>query len=320
MIKATRSPKRVSPWAWIPSLYFAEGIPYVIVMTIAVVMYKRLGVSNTDAALYTSWLYLPWVIKPFWSPLVDLIKTKRWWIWAMQLLIGAALAGIAFTLNTSPTIQATLAFFWLIAFSSATHDIAADGFYMLGLDTHDQALFVGIRSTFYRIATIFGQGLLIAVAGFLELYTRKVAYAWSLTFYAVAGLFIALFLYHKFILPRPTSDRPAGTKVADVGRDFLNTFITFFRKPYAAISIAFMLLYRLPEARGAYSLGRWLAGESDEALQALREEILSTTNDDFRAFAPILKEAASKGETCVIGGANAARAAEEKGWRCTQLL
>ena len=107
MIKATRSPKRVSPWAWIPSLYFAEGIPYVIVMTIAVVMYKRLGVSNTDAALYTSWLYLPWVIKPFWSPLVDLIKTKRWWIWAMQLLIGAALAGIAFTLNTSPTIQAT---------------------------------------------------------------------------------------------------------------------------------------------------------------------------------------------------------------------
>ena len=111
MIKATRSPKRVSPWAWIPSLYFAEGIPYVIVMTIAVVMYKRLGVSNTDAALYTSWLYLPWVIKPFWSPLVDLIKTKRWWIWAMQLLIGAALAGIAFTLNTSPTIQATLAFF-----------------------------------------------------------------------------------------------------------------------------------------------------------------------------------------------------------------
>ena len=243
MIKATRSPKRVSPWAWIPSLYFAEGIPYVIVMTIAVVMYKRLGVSNTDAALYTSWLYLPWVIKPFWSPLVDLIKTKRWWIWAMQLLIGAALAGIAFTLNTSPTIQATLAFFWLIAFSSATHDIAADGFYMLGLDTHDQALFVGIRSTFYRIATIFGQGLLIAVAGFLELYTRKVAYAWSLTFYAVAGLFIALFLYHKFILPRSTSDRPAGTKVADVGRDFLNTFITFFRKPYAVISIAFMLLY-----------------------------------------------------------------------------
>lgn len=248
MNKAATAGQKVSPWAWIPSLYFAEGIPYVIVMTIAVVMYKRLGVSNTEAALYTSWLYLPWVIKPFWSPLVDLIKTKRWWIWAMQLLIGAGLAGIAFTLNTSPTIQATLAFFWLIAFSSATHDIAADGFYMLGLDTHEQALFVGIRSTFYRIATIFGQGLLIAIAGFLELYTRKVAYAWSITFYAVAGLFIALFLYHKFILPRPATDRPTGSKVSDIGKDFINTFVSFFRKPHAAISIIFMLLYRLPEA------------------------------------------------------------------------
>lgn len=248
MIDTVKTKRRVSPWAWIPSLYFAEGIPYVVVMTIAVVMYKRLGVSNTEAALYTSWLYLPWVIKPFWSPLVDLVKTKRWWIWAMQLLIGAALAGIAFTLNANHAVQASLAFFWLIAFSSATHDIAADGFYMLGLDTHDQALFVGIRSTFYRIATIFGQGLLIAVAGFLELYTRKVAYAWSLTFYAMAALFIALFLYHKFVLPRPASDRPTGTRVADVGRDFLKTFVTFFQKPHAAISITFMLLYRLPEA------------------------------------------------------------------------
>ena len=248
MNKAATAGQKVSPWAWIPSLYFAEGIPYVIVMTIAVVMYKRLGVSNTEAALYTSWLYLPWVIKPFWSPLVDLIKTKRWWIWAMQLLIGAGLAGIAFTLNTSPTIQATLAFFWLIAFSSATHDIAADGFYVLGLNTHEQALFVGIRSTFYRIATIFGQGLLVAIAGFLELYTRKVAYAWSITFYAVAGLFIALFLYRKFILPRPATDRPTGSKVSDIGKDFINTFVSFFRKPHAAISIIFMLLYRLPEA------------------------------------------------------------------------
>lgn len=246
--QAGTNPGRRSPWAWVPSLYFAEGTPYVIVMTVAVVMYKRLGVSNTDAALYTSWLYLPWVIKPFWSPLVDLIRTKRWWIWVMQLLIGAALAGIAFTLNVCPTIQATLAFFWLIAFSSATHDIAADGFYMLGLDAHNQALFVGIRSTFYRIATIFGQGLLIAAAGLLETYTRRVAYAWSLTFYAVAGLFIALFLYHKFTLPRPAADRPAGTRLSDVGKDFIGTFVSFFRKPYAAISIVFMLLYRLPEA------------------------------------------------------------------------
>ncbi len=160
--------KKTSPWAWVPSLYLAEGLPYVVVMTVSVIMYKRLGISNTDIALYTSWLYLPWVIKPFWSPLVDLLKTKRWWIIIMQLFIGAGLAGIAFTIPAPSFFQYTLAFFWLLAFSSATHDIAADGFYMLGLSQHDQALFVGIRSTFYRIAMITGQGLLIILAGALE--------------------------------------------------------------------------------------------------------------------------------------------------------
>lgn len=160
--------KEKSPWAWIPSLYLAEGLPYVAVMTISVIMYKRMGVSNTDIALYTSWLYLPWVIKPFWSPFVDLLKTKRWWIVIMQILIGAAFGGIALTIPVPFFFQATLAFFWLLAFSSATHDIAADGFYMLGLDSNQQAKYVGIRSTFYRIATIFGQGILIILAGFLE--------------------------------------------------------------------------------------------------------------------------------------------------------
>lgn len=160
--------KKVSPWAWIPSLYLAEGLPYVAVMTISVIMYKRMGISNTDIALYTSWLYLPWVIKPFWSPFVDLLKTKRWWIVTMQILIGAGFAGIAFTIPLPFFFQGTLAFFWLLAFSSATHDIAADGFYMLGLDTNQQAMYVGIRSTFYRVATIMGQGVLIILAGFLE--------------------------------------------------------------------------------------------------------------------------------------------------------
>lgn len=163
--------KSKSPWAWIPSLYLAQGLPYVAVMTISVIMYKRLGISNTDIALYTSWLYLPWVIKPFWSPFVDLLKTKRWWIVTMQLLIGAGFAGIAFSIPLPFFFQATLAFFWLLAFSSATHDIAADGFYMIALDSHDQAKFVGIRSTFYRVATIMGQGLLIILAGVLESVT-----------------------------------------------------------------------------------------------------------------------------------------------------
>lgn len=242
--------KRTSPWCWIPSLYFAEALPYVAVMTISVIMYKRLGISNTDIALYTSWLYLPWVIKPFWSPFVDLLKTKRWWVVTMQFLIGAGLAGIAFTIPMDHFFQVTLAVFWLVAFSSATHDIAADGFYMLALDSHDQAFYVGIRSTFYRIATIAGQGLLVMLAGALEDSTGKIPFAWSITFLILAGLFIGLCLYHKYILPVPKSDKAAVTVTAfTIFKEFFATFVSFFRKKQALVAILFMLFYRFPEAQ-----------------------------------------------------------------------
>ena len=240
--------QKKSPWAWVPTLYFAEALPYVAVMTISLIMYKRLGLSNADITLYTSWLYLPWVIKPLWSPFVDLIKTKRWWIVAMQLLIGAALGGVAFTIPGPFWLTGSLCFFWLMAFSSATHDIAADGFYMLGLDSHEQAYFVGIRSTFYRIATIFGQGLLVMLAGNLEVLTRNVRYSWSLMFYLMAGLFIAFWLWHNYILPRPAEDHPtAGQTGTEIWRGFVRTFITFFQKPQVIAGICFMLFYRMPE-------------------------------------------------------------------------
>ena len=168
MSAKTAKSSRRNPWAWIPTLYFAQGLPYVAVMTISVIMYKRLGISNTDIALYTGWLYLPWVIKPFWSPFVDIIRTKRWWTLTMQWLIAFALAGIAFTIPAPLFFQLTLAIFWIVGFTSATHDIAADGFYMLALSEHEQSLYVGIRSTFYRVATVAGQGLLVIVAGLIE--------------------------------------------------------------------------------------------------------------------------------------------------------
>lgn len=239
----------VSAWSWIPSLYFAQGIPYVAVMVISLVMYKRMGMSNTDVALYTSWLNLPWVIKPLWSPFVDLLRTKRWWITSMQLLIGAGLAGIAFCIPTDHFFQSTLALFWLVAFSSATHDIAADGFYMIGLDTHQQALFVGIRSTFYRIATIAGQGLLIMLAGYLESKTGNISYAWMLTFFVMSGLFLAVWVYHCFILPRPKKDMPSTVSANHLAKEFLQTFTSFFQKKQIGIALLFMLLYRLPEAQ-----------------------------------------------------------------------
>jgi len=238
-----------SPWSWIPTLYFAEGLPYVAVMTVSVIMYKRFGLSNTEIALYTSWLYLPWVIKPFWSPFVDILKTKRWWIVSMQLLIGAGLAGVAFTLPTPFYLQASLAFFWLMAFSSATHDIAADGFYMLALDDSQQSFFVGIRSTFYRLASITGQGLLVVLAGFLEKSTGKIPYAWSLTFFILAGIFLAFFVYHRFVLPYPNTDTGKSARTSHkVVTEFGNTFQSFFTKKGIGLAIAFMLLYRLAEA------------------------------------------------------------------------
>ncbi len=243
-----KSRKSINPWAWVPTLYFAEGIPYVAVMTISLIMYKRLGLSNTDITLYTSWLYLPWVIKPLWSPFVDMMQTKRWWITAMQLLVGAALGGVAFTIPGSFWLQGSLCFFWLMAFASATHDIAADGFYMLGLDSQKQAYFVGIRSTFYRIATIFGQGVLVMIAGNLEVMTRNIRYSWSLMFYGMAGLFIALWLYHSWSLPHPDEDSHREQKtLRGVIAEFLLTFRTFFQKPQMVVGICFMLFYRMPE-------------------------------------------------------------------------
>ena len=237
-----------NPWAWVPTLYFAEGVPYVAVMTISLIMYKRLGLSNTDITLYTSWLYLPWVIKPLWSPFIDMLKTKRWWIITMQLLIGAALAGVAFTIPGPWWLQGSLCFFWLMAFSSATHDIAADGFYMLGLDQHEQAYFVGIRSTFYRIATIFSSGLLVGLAGALQVLTRNISYSWSLVFYLMAGLFIALWLYHSWALPKPAEDGERQQRsIRGIVNEFRQTVVTFFQKPQVWAGICFMLFYRMPE-------------------------------------------------------------------------
>lgn len=252
----------INPWWWIPTLYFAEGIPYFIVNNISVIMFNNMGMPKGEMALYTSMLYLPWVIKPFWSPFVDIIRTKRWWIMIMQVLMSVAFALLAFSLpHPSPEVIAagetsvslfklTLVIFWITAFASATHDIAADGFYMLALKPKDQSVFVGIRSTFYRLSSIFGQGVLVVVAGVLEKRTGDVPMAWFITLLVSAVLFSLITVWHIFRLPRPDSDalRTAGHAPAEILKEFGRTFATFFRKKYIWISMLFMLLYRLPEA------------------------------------------------------------------------
>lgn len=264
-------------WSWIPTLYFAEGLPYVAVMTIAVIMYKRLGLSNTEIALYTSWLYLPWTIKPLWSPFVDLIKTKRAWIVAMQACIAAGFAGIGFFIPTTHYVQYTLAFFWLLAFSSATHDIAADGFYMLGLNNQEQSLFIGVRNTFYRLANLFGQGVLVIAAGWLETSQNNIPLAWSIIFYLMAGLFLALTLYHRFILPHPASDskRP-GLTPSKLLEDFLKTFLSFFQKKHLGLMFFFLLTYRLGESQLAKIASPFLLDASEQGGLALSTTMVGT--------------------------------------------
>jgi len=236
-------------WAWVPTLYFAEGLPYVLVVTVSAIMFRQLGISVADVTLYTSWLYLPWVIKPFWSPFVDLVKTKRWWLLLTQLILGAGLAGVALTLNTTNFFRWSLAIMWLLAFSSATHDISIDGFYMLGLDEGEQSLFVGIRNTAYRIAMIAGQGGLLILVGQFEKAFGSAVRAWSLGFMIAGALMILLWLYHSYILPHPVADCTTGTSGSNILKEFGMTFVSYFRKPYIVPALLFILLFRFPEAQ-----------------------------------------------------------------------
>lgn len=237
-----------TPWGWIPTLYFGQGIPYVVVMTLAVVMYKKMGLANSEIALYTSWLYLPWVIKPLWSPFVEMFRSRRFWIVTLQLLIGAALALVALTLPASNFVQLSLTLFWLIAFSSATHDIAADGFYMFALKEQQQAAFVGVRSTFYRLSMIAGQGGLVYLAGHFEERTGDVVQAWSIVFFTLAAMFIALAIYHRFVLPRPAGDRAIRDEASPL-RQFWSVFVRFMGKREIVTILAFLLLFRFAEAQ-----------------------------------------------------------------------
>jgi PAT family beta-lactamase induction signal transducer AmpG len=237
-----------SPWLWVPPLYFIQSIPYAVVMTMSVIMYKDMGISNTDIAFYTSLLYLPWVIKPLWSPLVDMFGTKRRWTVLLQVVCAVALGAVAGVLHMPTFFMLSLAVMWVLAISSATHDIAADGFYMLGLRQKDQAAFVGVRSTFYRLGNLAVQGPLVYLAGELAKSGRTPGEAWSVTFFAMAVVFALLVGWHQFILPRPDTDH-AVAKSANPLRDFIDTFVAFFRKKDFWMIVGFILTFRLGEAQ-----------------------------------------------------------------------
>lgn len=288
--------KRNNPVSWVPSLYFAEALPYVAVMTLSTIMYTNMGMTNTEVALYTSWLYLPWVIKPLWSPLVDSLKTKRWWILMMQVLVGTSLAGVALTMQTEMWLKMSMAFFWLMAFSSATHDIAADGFYILGLTDKEQAFYVGVRSTFYRIGTIFCQGGLVMLAGIMQ-REHPVAVAWGLAMGGLAAIMIVLAAWHGRNLPKVAKDVESTTEegIQDImGRipwigklrdnallapiiPFIETLASFFYRKGVGTAIVFMLLFRFPEAQLAKMAQPFMLRGIEEGGLAMSTEMVGFT-------------------------------------------
>ncbi|MBU2975876.1 MFS transporter [Zobellia sp. B3R18] len=260
-------------WVWVPILYFTQGLPYVLVVSVSVIMYKQLGVSNEDIGLYTSLLYLPWVLKPLWSPFVDLKSTKRKWFLAMQLVIALALFGVALTIPTSLFLTTTLACFWMAAFASATNDIASDGYYMLGLTEKKQSFFVGMRSTFYRLAMVTGEGLIVVMAGFLENKYGDNTKAWSVTMTAAAFLMLILTVSNFFAAPKYES---AQTAIKNKPKGFFEVFASFFKKPGIGIALAFILTYRLGESQLVKMAAPFLLDSPDKGGLGYSTEQLGT--------------------------------------------
>ncbi len=261
---------QLTPWSWVPSLYFAEGLPYAVVITVTTTMYTRLGISNAQMALYTSLLFLPWTLKAFWSPFVDIFSTRRKWIIAMQFLLTLSFGAVALALPGHLYFQLSMASFMVMAFLSSTHDIAADGYYMEALSQKQQSFFVGIRTTLYRTALIVGQGPLIMLAGWLETTYGDIPKAWALLFYILCGIFLCISVYHLLFLPIKKDNDSLHLKSATiVTREFIDTFIAFFSKPHIIAALLFILLYKLPEAQLLKLISPFLLDDVDSGGLAL---------------------------------------------------
>ena len=234
------------PWYWIPVLNFASGFPYVIIISVSVLMYKNLGISNEDIGLYTSLLYLPWVIKPLWSPFIDLYGTKRKWFLSMQLLISIAFLIVGLIIPANQFFILSLAVFWVAAFASASNDVASDGFYMLALEKEQQSFFLGIRSTFYRASMLTGNGLIILLAGYLEHRFGNNVQAWSYTMIFVGIVMSILTVYNYFATPKAELPIKVGENEE---KSFGKVFSSFFKKKQIVLILAFILLFRLGESQ-----------------------------------------------------------------------
>ena len=248
------------PWFWIPLLNFASGFPYIIIISVSVLMYKNLGISNEDIGVYTSLLYLPWVIKPLWSPFIDLHGTKRNWFLSMQLFISIAFLIVGFIIPTSHFFLLSLAIFWVAAFASASNDVASDGFYLLALTKDQQSFFLGIRSTFYRASMLTGNGLIILLAGYLEHQYDDNQKAWSYTMIFVGLIMTFLTIYNYFATPK--NELPIASGKTEE-KNFATVFASFFKKKQIGSILAFILLFRLGESQLLKMLTPFLVDNTD---------------------------------------------------------
>ena len=238
-----------SPWYWIPVLNFASGLPYAIIISVSVLMYKNLGIDNEDIGIYTSLLYLPWVIKPLWSPFIDLYSTKRKWFLSMQLLISLAFLIVGLTIPLSNFFVISLAVFWVAAFASASNDVASDGFYLLVLEKDQQSFFLGIRSTFYRLSMLTGNGLIVVIAGYLEQEYGDKQQAWSYTMIVVGLIMTLITVYNYFSTPKIEVNNAVTIAKSTSDKSFGAVFATFFQKKQIGLVLAFILLFRLGESQ-----------------------------------------------------------------------
>lgn len=266
----------VKPYAWVPSLYMGEALPFSAVMLLSLVMFKEMGMTDSQITLYTGWLGTPWVIKPIWSPIVDNLKTKRWWIVSMQFLMGVALAMVALTLPTALWLKASLAVLMVIAFASATHDISADGFYIIALSDKDQELYVGVRNTFYRVGLVIGQGGLVLLVGYMQegtfgAWLQPMLSSWMAVFIIMAVLMVVLGVYHACVLPKVERSVHGRFDIGEQVREFVKTLRVFVGKPHIVSALCFILLFRLPEGLLTKIVPLFLMRSADEGGLAMSD-------------------------------------------------
>lgn len=238
--------KTTSPWKWVPSTYFMEGLPFTIIVVVSTIMYKNFGFSNKEITFYTGWLYLPWVIKPIWAWFVDLFKTKRWWIYTTELMVAIGVFTVSFTLHTHYFFKFSLIVFWFCAFFSSSHDIATDGFYLMNLNDGQQSSFVGMQTLFYRSAKFFADGVLILLSGILLAYTNyNLEFTWTCIMLIISIMISGISIYHYYVLP--DSEPPHNKNIYQGLLEIKTIFSTFFQLKQIWLIILFAMTFRLGE-------------------------------------------------------------------------